>query len=174
MNKPNGGAAFPSAALAEHAKINRQGMSLREYAAITLRVPTSGINWLDDMIRERRREDLAATTLQALITREREDDDIWVEHSAVDVTGQYMLFAAGAYLYADAMLATAAGENSDEKFEAAMFAEVNEPEQLVPLAHLQRLVDTMVAEVLPLHHGREFPALTSAQAFLAGLPQQAE
>lgn len=35
------------------------GMSLRAYAAIQLRQPDSGIDWLDDMIRSARRDDLA-------------------------------------------------------------------------------------------------------------------
>jgi hypothetical protein len=34
------------------------GMSLREYAAIKLKVPSSGTDWLDDMICESRSRDL--------------------------------------------------------------------------------------------------------------------
>ena len=35
------------------------GMSLREYAAIKLKVPESGTDWLDDMIRKSLRDDMA-------------------------------------------------------------------------------------------------------------------
>lgn len=36
------------------------GMTLRQYAAIKLRVPNSGTDWLDEMIRTSLRDDLAA------------------------------------------------------------------------------------------------------------------
>lgn len=36
-----------------------QGMTLRQHAAIELRVPDSGVDWLDEMIRKARRMDLA-------------------------------------------------------------------------------------------------------------------
>lgn len=41
------------------------GMSIREHAAITLRVPDSGQPWLDDMIREARRWDAMERVLAA-------------------------------------------------------------------------------------------------------------
>ena len=44
----DGGAAFPVAGFGEVI----HGMSIRTYAAIKLRVPESGIDWLDDMIRK--------------------------------------------------------------------------------------------------------------------------
>jgi hypothetical protein len=53
--KPTGGPAFPSD--------YQRGMTLREYAAIKLRVPDSGTDWLDDMIREARRMDYAGQAL---------------------------------------------------------------------------------------------------------------
>ena len=34
-----------------------EGLSLRQYAAIKLRVPESGVKWLDAMIRESRKQD---------------------------------------------------------------------------------------------------------------------
>lgn len=40
------------------------GMTLRQYAAIKLRVPNSGTDWLDDMIRTSLRDDLAAKATQ--------------------------------------------------------------------------------------------------------------
>ena len=47
------------------------GMSLRQYAAIKLKVPDSGEEWLDDMIRESRRLDhagqfIAKTAISAI------------------------------------------------------------------------------------------------------------
>lgn len=42
------------------------GMTLRQYAAIKLRVPNSGTDWLDEMIREARRDELAAQMMQAV------------------------------------------------------------------------------------------------------------
>jgi hypothetical protein len=36
------------------------GMTLRQYAAIHLKVPNSGTDWLDDMIRQSLRDDFAA------------------------------------------------------------------------------------------------------------------
>lgn len=55
--KQDGGPAFP---VPEAANLNDQeGMTLRQYAAIQLRVPNSGTDWLDDMIRQARRDDAA-------------------------------------------------------------------------------------------------------------------
>lgn len=39
------------------------GMSLRAYAAIKLKVPNSGIGWLDDMIKESQRNEFAGQEL---------------------------------------------------------------------------------------------------------------
>lgn len=41
-----------------------EGMTLRQYAAIKLRVPDSGTDWLDDMIRASLRDDVAAKAIQ--------------------------------------------------------------------------------------------------------------
>lgn len=43
------------------------GMTLRQYAAIKLRVPNSGTDWLDEMIRQSLRDELAAKAMQALV-----------------------------------------------------------------------------------------------------------
>ena len=53
-NIENGGPAFP---VYDHHADGQQflaetGMTLRQYAAIKLKVPDSGTDWLDDMIRE--------------------------------------------------------------------------------------------------------------------------
>ena len=49
-----GGPAFP------RPQGGDAGMSLRQYAAIKLRVPNSGTDWLDEMIRQSLRDELAA------------------------------------------------------------------------------------------------------------------
>lgn len=46
------------------------GMSLRQYAAIKLRVPKSGTDWLDDMIRESQRVEFAKAAMQTLLATE--------------------------------------------------------------------------------------------------------
>ena len=42
------------------------GMTLRQYAAIKLRVPNSGTDWLDEMIRTSLRDELAAKAMQGI------------------------------------------------------------------------------------------------------------
>ncbi len=46
----------------------KEGMTLQEYAAIKLRVPNSGTDWLDEMIKERIRDDVAAKALQGMLS----------------------------------------------------------------------------------------------------------
>lgn len=46
----------------------QSGMTLRQYAAIKLRVPNSGTDWLDEMIRTSLRDELAAKAVQAYFT----------------------------------------------------------------------------------------------------------
>ena len=48
MKTNTGGAAFPYAAV--HGCNGEYGMTLRQYAAIKLKVPDSGTDWLDEMI----------------------------------------------------------------------------------------------------------------------------
>jgi hypothetical protein len=77
--KPTGGPAFPSLN-AECTGIDSDGherwstepsggMTLRDYAAIKLKVPDSGTGWLDDMIRKSLLDDFAAKAMQAVIAR---------------------------------------------------------------------------------------------------------
>lgn len=58
-----GGPAFP---LQTDGLRRNEGMTLRQYAAIHLKVPSSGDQWLDDMIRESQRNDLAAKAMQIM------------------------------------------------------------------------------------------------------------
>lgn len=90
-----GGPAFPADLYA------MAGPTLRQYAAIKLRVPNSGTDWLDEMIRTSRRDDLAAKAMQA----------IWSCLHPDAVRSESIVFTAkDAHLLADAMLA-ARGED---------------------------------------------------------------
>lgn len=65
MSKVNdGGPAFPS-----NRDMRYGGMTLRQYAAIKLRVPNSGADWLDEMIRTSLRDEFAAKAIVAIETR---------------------------------------------------------------------------------------------------------
>lgn len=75
------------------------GMSLRQYAAIELRVPNSGTDWLDEMIRTSLRDDLAAKAMQGMWAS---DSETW--HCSGSPEG-LALRAKDAYAMADAMLA---------------------------------------------------------------------
>ena len=95
MAKETGGRAFPSKEeYSEHGNSWFQydpGMDLRPYAAIYLRIPDSGIDWLDKMIAQAERRDIAAKAMQTLV-----------------YPGSNEFFdsvAKEAYNYADAMIA---------------------------------------------------------------------
>lgn len=85
--KNDGGAAFPTMPPRIIAKappdldlelLNESGMSLREYAAIKLRVPDSGCGWLDEMIRKSLRDSFAGQALVGLITSPTTDGIDWI------------------------------------------------------------------------------------------------
>lgn len=61
-NTNTSGPAFPVPGLQHDESFN--GMTLRQYAAIKLRVPDSGTDWLDDMIRQGLRDEFAARAMQ--------------------------------------------------------------------------------------------------------------
>lgn len=95
MSKVNdGGPAFPS-----NRDMRYGGMTLRQYAAIKLRVPNSGTDWLDEMIRTSLRDDLAAKAMQGMWASDTED---WHCSDSPDGLASR---AAAAYEMADAMLA---------------------------------------------------------------------
>lgn len=68
----HGGPAFPMPSGPEprvdSATHYNEGMTLRQYAAIKLRVPDSGTDWLDDMIRKSNRDYFAARAMQGIIS----------------------------------------------------------------------------------------------------------
>ena len=90
----HGGPAFPMPSGPEprvdSATHYNEGMTLRQYAAIKLRVPDSGTDWLDDMIRKSNRDYFAAAALQGLMASR--------EISLDEYDGPYV------YEIADAML----------------------------------------------------------------------
>lgn len=111
MSTPNdGGAAFPVPPERTnvlpggdvHWTYAHPGMTLRQYAAVQLRVPRSGTPWLDDMIRERMRDDFAAAALQGFMAG---------PHYSVYRT--WSQDAQSAYEMADAMLAEHAKTEGD-------------------------------------------------------------
>lgn len=71
MGINDGGPAFPTDSERQNGanSYHYEGMTLRQYAAIKLRVPESGDEWLDDMIRKSLRDELAAKAMQASRSR---------------------------------------------------------------------------------------------------------
>jgi hypothetical protein len=80
-DKPDGGPAFPRPASLEYPDgphgdlivecTHSEGMTLRQYAAIHLKVPDSGEDWLDEMILESRRLDFAGQAMQSHLCRDK-------------------------------------------------------------------------------------------------------
>jgi hypothetical protein len=89
-NTNTGGPAFPCPETEKHYK--DEGMTLRQYAAIKLKVPDSGTDWLDDMICKSQRDDFAAKAMQAILS-----DGSWHGHTCKTA-------ALESYEMADAML----------------------------------------------------------------------
>lgn len=90
----DGGPAFP-VDTRESSYHDFGGMNLREYAAIKLRVPESGTEWLDNMIRSSLRGKLAAQAMQGFTANANKRF----------VDAPFVLLAELAYEQADAMLA---------------------------------------------------------------------
>lgn len=99
----NGGPAFPGQFEHGNSTIESwSGMTLRQYAAIKLKVPNSGTDWLDEMIRESLRVELAARVMQGLISdansvSEDTGKKLSIPHDAE-------LIANASYAMSDAML----------------------------------------------------------------------
>ena len=96
----DGGSAFPSPP-SQHSNgfySTGEGMTLRQYAAIKLRVPDSGTDWLDDMIRKSNRDYFAAAALQGNLAGQSVDVGYYEGKDAWNKA------AKDAYAMADAML----------------------------------------------------------------------
>lgn len=92
----NSGPAFP---VPNDANVNNQeGMTLRQYAAIKLKVPDSGTDWLDDMIKTSLLDEFAgkAMPIAAGGLNQRGEDFVRPD--------QYSQLAQDAYKMADAMM----------------------------------------------------------------------
>jgi hypothetical protein len=93
-----GGPAFPMGYHPEGNNADHFGMTLRQYAAIRLRVPDSGTDWLDDMIRKSNRDYFAAAALQGNLSSQSIDIGYY------DGLDGWNKAAKDAYQAADAML----------------------------------------------------------------------
>jgi len=111
----DGGPAFPGQWLDFQPLTGEQvvreqwgGMSLRQYAAIHLRVPDSGVDWLDEMIRKAQRDDFAAKAMHAIIAEPVENGAqsfLWYSKKRLGLSTEGMEACAQvAYAMADAML----------------------------------------------------------------------
>jgi hypothetical protein len=89
----DGGPAFPPT---HDPETHPSGMTLRQFAAIKLRVPNSGTDWLDEMIRQSLNDEFAANALAALIGTDKDHQNRGGK--AVPTLAKW------AYEYADAML----------------------------------------------------------------------
>lgn len=65
----DGGPAFPRSPRSGIYEGEYDGMTLRQYAAIKLRVPSSGTDWLDEMIRESLHNEAAVDVLKASLSK---------------------------------------------------------------------------------------------------------
>lgn len=75
------------------------GMTLRQYAAIKLCVPDSGIPWLDDMIQTSLRDRFAGQALAGMAA-----SAYWSENIQADRRDYLYAAASAAYGVADAMI----------------------------------------------------------------------
>ena len=95
-NKPDGGPAFPGLHPSADCRFKDNGRTLRQYASIKLKVPDSGTDWLDDMIRKSLLDDFAAKGLQGYMLGLKTAQEI-----GPDMQDR---IAEGMYSMADAML----------------------------------------------------------------------
>ena len=104
MSKERSESAFPGYEVLEdyfsvandktetHTVLSSGGMTLREHAAIELRIPDSGLPWLDKMIARAERRDIAVKVLQGCLANP--EDETYIN-----------TLATGAYEAADTMIA---------------------------------------------------------------------
>lgn len=131
-SKDNGGPAFPQHDLSGYGigpsmsgydpsdeysgRYEVTGMTLRTYAAIKLRVPESGIDWLDEMIRQAKRdwfaghalpqavEDYGQPELGRVTGQRRDRGNPVLPYATSNTMTREQIIARQAYRYADAML----------------------------------------------------------------------
>jgi len=95
----DGGPAFPHK-LDDLYEPNTAGMTMRQYAAIKLRVPDSGTDWLDEMILKSMREEFASKAMQGM----HNDGSVAAASKLVDDSANMDAVARWSYAQADAML----------------------------------------------------------------------
>jgi hypothetical protein len=106
----DGGPVFPHLR-SECQRVNEtemyEGISLRQYAAIKLRVPDSGVDWLDAMIERANRDHFAGQALCGLIANSEGGEPIRKANgnTCKNFAEVQEVLAGHAYGYADAMLA---------------------------------------------------------------------
>jgi hypothetical protein len=98
-----GGSAFPFPAFTypDADKIfdgGESGMTLRQYAAIKLKVPDSGTEWLDKLIEQSLRDDFAAKAMPSCINNES------ILNAATKAPEWLEGIANASYAIADAMI----------------------------------------------------------------------
>jgi hypothetical protein len=106
-NKNDGGPAFPvigghSQSFGPFGETDNLtiGMSLRAYAAINLKQPDSGIDWLDKMIADAKKDELAAKAMQGIVSVHNHYGE-WTGCGDMEMNKN---MAGTAYSIADAML----------------------------------------------------------------------
>lgn len=77
-NETSGGPAFPHIDIIDENGQGQtyEGLTKREYAAIHLKQPNSGEPWLDDMIRQAKRDEFAGMALRGLLSDHRNTHDL--------------------------------------------------------------------------------------------------
>jgi len=111
-NTNTGGPAFPTPVQHNDWREDYPGMNLRQYAAIKLKVPDSGTDWLDVMIRESLRDEFAAKAMQSLIAGSfTEIGQEGIEANRQPFQNIEDLMSETSYKYADAMLKACQNEN---------------------------------------------------------------
>ena len=102
--KETGGPAFPMRSYEDWNGVEipgSAGMTLRQYAAIELRVPNSGTDWLDEMITKANRDGFAGLALKGLLAN---IDDFPMLSAVEDVDKGVATVAMFSYRIAAAML----------------------------------------------------------------------
>ena len=97
MTQNTGGPAFP---VGSGDMRDPTGMTLRQYAAIKLKVPNSGVDWLDEMINQSLKNDFASKAM-AIMWDAYDKGYCGLNNNDAPNTE---IIAEGAYQMADAML----------------------------------------------------------------------
>jgi hypothetical protein len=105
MKTKDGGPAFPRNGHPDKNDLPIDGMSLRAYAAIKLKQPDSGIDWLDKMIADAKKDELAAKAMCGLVSVHNH----YGEWTGCGDTEMNKIMSETAYSIADALLAAREG-----------------------------------------------------------------